>query len=67
MNGLPALPIGQHRSADPTDLPCPVCRVVSGRACLGIDFLPLPSVHGERTAATPLFDELLAAGSVGAA
>lgn len=55
MDGLPT-----HRSPD-ADLPCPVCRAQSGRPCLGLDFLPLPSVHGERTAATPLYDELVQA------
>lgn len=51
---------GQHRAADPTDLPCPVCRASVGRPCRAVDFLPLPSVHAERTAGTPLFDALTA-------
>jgi hypothetical protein len=52
-----------HRAPDPTDLPCPVCSARAGRPCVAVDFLPLPGVHGERTAGTPLFDELAGVSS----
>lgn len=48
-----------------SDLPCPVCRAAAGAPCRGVDRLVLPSVHGERTAGTPLFDELMASGATG--
>jgi hypothetical protein len=42
---------------------CQVCQATPGRPCRGVDTLPLPSAHPERTAATPMFDELLAGGA----
>lgn len=43
-----------------TQSPCPICRASGDDPCLAVDFLPLPLRHGERTAGTPMYDELVA-------
>lgn len=37
---------------------CPVCRADPGRPCMALDFRALPGFHVERTAETPIYDDL---------
>lgn len=45
------------------DVACPVCRATGDDPCRAVDFLPLPSNHGERTTGTPMYDELVSGAS----